>query len=223
MYLIELSQYSIAPVGSSRGVENFYFALSGGDVCAIQTDSTDDAYVFLKALATLLPPEKGDYRFHNESVNFSDYRNLLHIKKKIGYIGQDSAMVSNKTLRENMLLMQCYFENSLTVELDENSKKHFQMFDLENKMDLRPGELRPVDLRWAIAVRELGKSFDVLLLERPEDYFGYERLEFFNGILNQILKAGHAVVFFSQNKGFVNAFANRKILITGGFLKEIPL
>jgi len=222
MYLIELSDYCLNPLGTGNGLNHSYFTLSSGDVCSLQTDSTDDAHTFLKALATLVSPVSGTYCFTGKIINFSDYRELLSFKRKIGYIGQDSAMLSNRTVRENLLLMRCYFENSLSISLDENVSKFIKMFDLEDKLDLRPGELRPVDLRTAIAIREITKSFDVLLLDRPEHYFGFKSYNIFNEILEDILKAGHAVVFFSRDRNLIETFSNRKILIAGGTLTQIP-
>jgi ABC-type ATPase involved in cell division len=223
MYLIELSDYCLNPIGTGNGLNNSYFALSSGDACSMQTDSTDDAHIFLKALATLVRPVSGTYRFTGKTIDFSDYRELLPFKKKIGYIGQDSAMISNRTVRENLLLMRFYFENSVSISLDENVLKFFKMFDLEDKLDLRPGELRPVDLRTAIAIRELTKSFDVLLLDRPEHYFGFKSFYIFNEILENTLEAGHAVVFFSRDRNFIETFSKRKILIAGGTLTKVPL
>lgn len=213
MYLIELSDYCLNPIGTGNGLKNSYFALSKGDVYSMQTDSTDDAHLFIKALATLVRPVNGTYRFMGETISFADYRKLLSIKKRIGYIGQDAAMISNRTVRENLLLMRCYFEDSLSLSLDENAIKYCKMFNLQDKLDLRPGELRPVDLQIAIAIRELTKSFDVLLIDRPEDYFGYNRFHLFKEILKDILEAGHAAAFFSRDRNFTETFGNRKILI----------
>jgi ABC-type ATPase involved in cell division len=223
VYLIELSEYCIAAKGSGNGLKNVYFALSAGDACSIQTDSMDDAHIFLKALATLIYPQAGIYRYTGATIDFSDYRNLLPFKKKIGYIAQDSAMISNRTIRENLLLMRSFFENSLSVTLDESAARLCRLFKFEDKLDFRPGVLQPVELRLAIATRELTKSFDVLLLERPEDYFGHDKFDLFSEILKDTLERGHAVVFFSNDQDFIDTFSNRKVLIAGGTLSRIPM
>lgn len=222
MYLTELSDYSLAAEGFGKGLKNIYFALSEGDSCCIQADSSDDARMFLKALATLVGPQTGTYRYMGETIDFSDYRHLLAFKRKIGYVGRDSVMISNKTVRENLFLMRSYFENSLSLDIDEKALKLCKIFNIEDKLDFHPGTLRPVDLRIAIAIRELTKSFDILLLEHPEDYFGSSRSDLFNDILADTLEHGHAVVFFSNDQNFIDAFSNRKVLITGGTLKQIP-
>jgi len=221
MVLIELSNYTLNAEGAGNGLKDICLALAKGDSCSVQSDSMDDAHVFIKALATLVAPQTGTYRYKGEIVDFSDYRNLLPVKKKIGYIGQNSAMISNRTVRENLLLTKSFFNNSLSLTLDDNIAGLCEIFKLENKLDVRPGDLQPVELRMAIAVRELTKSFDVLLLERPEDYFGYNQLDLFSEILEDTLEHGHAVVFFSNDQYFTETFSNRKLLIDGGTLTSV--
>lgn len=223
MFLIELSNYTVAAAGSGNGLNNFYFSLSDGDVCAVKTDTIDDAHTFLKALATIVRPESGDYRYMGQIIDFSDYRLLLPFKKKIAYIGQDSALLSNRTVRENLLLGRSFFENSLTLTLDSNTARFCELFKIHDKLDLRPGELRPIELRMAVAIRELTKSFEVLLLERPEDYFGHNRFNLFREILKDTIEHGNAIVFFSHDPNFIETFSNRKLLISGGTLVKIPV
>jgi ABC-type ATPase involved in cell division len=223
MYLIELSDYHFGAIGAGSDFDGIYFSLSKSDICQIETDSTDDAHNFLKALATLVYPVSGSYRFMGEEINFSDYRKLLPIKKKIGYIGQDATMVSNRTIRENLLLMRCYYENSLSISLDEEAARLCEMANLKNKLDVRPGELRPDDLRMAVAIRELTKSFEVLLLDCPEDYFGPSIHDPFDEIFSDIDRTGKAAVFFSRNHEFAKTYSNRKILLAKGHLTKVPL
>lgn len=222
MYLIELSNYSLVVEGFGNSLKDIYFTLTKGDACAIRA-ATADAYIFIKALATLVGPQTGTYSYMGEVIDFSDYRNLLPFKKKIGYIGLDSAMLSNKTVRENLLLMRSYFENSLSLDIDAKTLRLCRIFNVADKLDMRPGELRPIDLRIAIAIRELTKPFDVLLLERPEDYFGYNSFGLFNEILKDTLEHGHGFVFFCNNQNFIDAFANREVLITDGTLVKAPI
>lgn len=223
MHLIELSDYHLGAIGAGSDLNNVYFELSKSDICQIQTNSTDDVHNFLKALATLVRPIRGTYRFMGEEINFFDYRKLLPIKKKIGYIGQDATMISNRTVRENLLLARSYYENSLAVSLDEEVLRLCEKSNLEDKLDTRPGELRPVDLRMAIAIRELTKPFDVLLLDCPEDYFGHSTFDPFNEIFKDIDHSGKAIVFFSRDHDFAKTYTNRKILIAKGKLTKAPL
>ncbi len=221
MNLIELSDYTLSRPEKGNGLKSFHFSLSKGEVCAIHSDSFDDAHLLIKALATLVRPLQGEYRFHGQAIEFSDYRNVLSCKKKIGYIASDSAMLSNKTVRENLLLSRCYFENSLLLDLDENVSRLCSIFGIRNKLDLLPSEFNLLDLRIAISIRELTKSPELLLLERPEDFIKHSRFDLFMEILKDVILSQVPVVFISYDINFVERFSNKKILISGGRLQSV--
>lgn len=221
MKLIELSDYTLSPIGQGNGLNRFYFDLSKGDACSVQADSPDDAHLLLKAIAMLEHPTDGAYRFMGEKINFSDHRNLLPYKKKIGYVAADASMISNMSIRENLLLMRYYFEDSLSIDIDDNVKNLCTVFDIYDKLDMRPGELRPTELRSAIVIRELAKSPDMLLFERPEDFIRHEKFDLFVKLLKEMLLSGLPVVFISYHTNFIKEFSNRHILISGGNLTTV--
>ena len=47
MPIIELTDYTLEPEGAGNGLTDFRFSLFSGDGFAIQTDSIDDAALFL--------------------------------------------------------------------------------------------------------------------------------------------------------------------------------
>ena len=218
MYLINLIDYTIDfPVSGCR-FNKLNFALSCGDSFSIIGDSPDQAHMFLKALAMLVKPVSGDFYFKDKKVDFSDYRKLLSCKKKIGYIASDSAMISNITVRENLLYTRYYFENSLSLSLDKTTKKLCRIFNIHDKLNIRPGMLRSVDLRIAIAIRELVKFPDLLLIERPKDFTGHANFDLFVAVLRDMVLSKIPLVFISYDKDFIEEFSNKKIFLKDGTL-----
>ena len=104
MHTHELKNYMVFSEGGERRLSIGEFTLSGTDSCCVRSDSSDDARLFLRALATLVYPVQGTYRYKGSVLDFSDYRRLLPLKRKVGYIASDTAMLSNRTIRENLLL-----------------------------------------------------------------------------------------------------------------------
>ena len=216
MYLINLVDYTIDSPEEDCSLEKLNFVLSRGDAVEINADSPYRAHMFLKALSMLVKPVSGDFYFNDKKVDFSDYRNLLPCKRKIGYIASDSAMISNISIRENLLYMRYYFENSLSLSLDETAKKLCKNFGIYDKLDMRPGRLSSVNLRIAIAIRELVKSPDILLLERPEDFIGHANFDLFAEVLRDMMVTQMPLVFISYNRKFIEEFSNKKIFFKGG-------
>ena len=213
MYVCELTDYAIASSNGNRNLNLFHFTISRGDVCSVQTDFLDDASLFLRALATLTVPSKGSYRFQGKRLDFSDYRKLLPVKRQIGYIAPETAMLSNRTIRQNFLLMRSYFEDSLSLTLDDEVFRLCQLFNLVDKLDLRPAQLDPIDLRAAIMIRELTKSPSLLVLERPEFFVGQSSLNMFMDMLQSLFAAHIPVVFLSEDTALNRRFATREITI----------
>lgn len=211
--LVELSDYSIITDGAKKGISDFYFTLAPGDVCCVHADLQDDAHGFLKALATLLYPLKGIYRYNGEKLDFTDYRNLLSIKRKIGYIAHDAAMISNLTVRQNLLLGRFFFENRLDIDLNETVKDMCDQFGLIDKLDVMPARLNSIDLQMAISIRELTKSPEIILLDRPEDFIGHARFDRLFQFFQKMAKKGITAVFNTYNTEFITEFATRKIVI----------
>ncbi|TFG45407.1 MAG: hypothetical protein E4H40_08320 [Candidatus Brocadiia bacterium] len=195
--------------------------MTHGDVVSISTDSAEDALSFLMALSTLIRPLQGEYRYKQKILDFSNYRNLLDTKRNIGFIASQAALISNRTVRENLLLMSAYFTNSLSSRLYQRTQELCRLFSLEDKLELRPAALTDNDYRFVVAVRELIKAPEILLLEYPEKFVGIANLEIFNDILFDMLGGEVCIVFISEYQNFIETFSKRELVISKGTLQEI--
>jgi ABC-type Na+ transport system ATPase subunit NatA len=221
MKLVELTEYSFDSKKTGRPFQPFYFSMTPGDVVSISTDSAGDTLNFLKALATLIHPLQGEYRYKENILDFSNYRNLLDAKKSIGFITSHSALISNLTVRENLLLMNAYFTNSFSTQLDQRTQELCELFSLQDKLELRPAALTNHDYRFVVTVRELIKTPEMLLMEYPEKFIGIANLEIFNTILFDMLGSDVCVVFLSEYRHFIETFSKREIMISRGTLQEV--
>ena len=218
MYLIEMSDYTLSPVGSGDGIRGFDFALSPGEICAVEAPKPDDGHQFLRAVATLTCPCKGTYRFMGNNLNLKDYRELLSCKRKIAYIASDAALISNVTVRQNMLIHRYYFENDLNIDLEDHVGHMCDALGICQKLDRRPADLNSMERQLAIVIREISKNPDVLLLERPEDFVGHARFDMLVRLFNDWIDQRKPVVFVSSDRRLIRRFANRRILIADGAL-----
>lgn len=218
MYIIEMSDYTLPPAGSGDGIRNFNFALSHGEVCAVEAPNPDDGHQFLRAVATLAYPLNGTYRFMDNELNLKDYRELLACKKKIGYIASDAALISNLTVRQNMLIHRYYFDNDLTIGLDDQVSHMCDALGVCQKLDRRPADLNSMERQLAIVIREISKNPDVMLLERPEDFVGHSRFDMLVQLFKDWIDQSKPVVFVSSDRRLIRRFANRRILVVNGAL-----
>jgi ABC-type molybdate transport system ATPase subunit len=223
MHLLEMSDYTLPPLGAGDGIQGFHFALSPGEVCTVEAPKPDDSHQFLRAVATLTYPLEGTYRFMDNELNLKNYRELLSCKKKIGYIASDAALISNLTVRENMLIHRYYFENDLSIELDEKLDRMCDALGVHQKLDRRPADLDSMERQLAIVIREISKKPEVLLLDRPEDFVGHARFDMLVRLFNDWIDQRKPVVFVSSDLRLIRRFATRRILITNGSLTSTDM
>ena len=216
--IIGITDLALALPGISSHCDANRLAVAHGDVIAVFTDSPADGRHLLRILATLEPPERGEYRFNGKTVDLKDYRQCLAVKRQIGYVAPEAAMLSNQTLRENLLLSRFYFENDLTIDLDITLDSLCKGAGLSRMLNRRPSVLSDGELLKAIAVREMGKAPAVMLIEQPENFMEISENDNIFNHLKYMVGSGTAVVFVSHNSE-MNSFANRQLTVAGGEIR----
>ena len=224
MVLIDLRDYILQPEkrGTGSGIGPCSLSLCQGHVYALRTDSANDAHLFFKGLATLAYPSRGSYRYMDRLLDFSDYRKLLETKKTIGYLTSETALISNRSIRENLNLGRAYFENDLSSQLDTETMDLCGDFGIDKVIDERPANLGAPDLKSAMMTREIAKKPKILLLEYPEEFClsGGDTLEVFIRILKQRIQQGMALVFLTHEEDFSRCFSGTTLTISKGTVLE---
>jgi ABC-type lipoprotein export system ATPase subunit len=216
MAVIELRDYAHAPTGRGKGLQKFSFSLEPGDAYGLHADRIDDAHLFLRALATLEPPEEGAYLFNGVELNFSKPRKLLPIRRKIGYLASDAALIGNRTLRTNMLLGRYYHENSLDLELGDEVLSLCRLFGIEDKLDLRPSQVAPEDARAAAIIREITKGAEVFLIEQVFIVLARPIFDRYIEMMRRVIDSGIPCVFYAGLPEVNRLLNKREIHIRDG-------
>lgn len=217
--IVSLKKYSLRVPEENTGLEAVNLTIREKEFWQIDTPNPAEARLLLRAVATLERPATGSYHFKGERLNFSDYRHLLPIKRRIAYIASDATLISNRTLRENLLLGRFYHENSLEIRLDERIRVLIDSFDLTDKLEIRAAQLNHLDRRIAICIREIAKEPVLLLLYRPEEMIDHQRLQPFIEHLAEASSATPTGLVLSYDPAFIERFTNRRLRLAKGRLK----
>lgn len=211
--IVQLTDYVIPTPLDGSPLGPFSLGIRRGDIWGVESDSAENAHLLLRALATLVRPSAGRYRFNGELVDFADYRSLLPYKKQIGYVAADTALISNRTVRGNLMLMKTYFDGILAGELDDRTHALCRELDIDDRLDMRPSLLDPVETRRFVLIRELQKKPAVLLIDRPEDCAGHVNIEWMVGLFKQLARDGTAVVYVSDDDRVVGRLTEHTLTI----------
>lgn len=216
--IIDITDLKLASPGMSMHFNSHRLTVAHGDVTAVFTGSPADGQHLLRILATLERPERGEYCFNGKMVDLKDYRQCLAVKRQIGYVAPDAAMLSNQTLRENLLLSEFYSKNDLSIDMDETLDSLCKGAGLSRLLSRRPSVLSDRELLKAIAIREMCKAPAVMLIDRPENFMEISEKDGIFNHLKNMVGSGTAVVFVSH-KSEMNGFANRRLTVAGGEMR----
>lgn len=217
--IVELNEYSLWSQAEACGLKAVNLTIREGEFWQIDTRNPAEARLLLRVVATLERPTMGGYHFRTRPLDFSDYRHLLPVKRRIAYISSDATLISNRTLRENLLLGRFYHENSLEIRLDERIRVLIDSFDLEDKLEMRAAQLSHLDQRIAICIREIAKEPELLLLYRPEEMVDRQRFEPFVTHLEEAATDTLAGLVLSYDPDFVERFTDRCLWLNDGRLR----
>ena len=211
--ILEITDLVISPAGELGSCRSDRLAIMCGDTIAIDASAAINCRKLLRILATLEPPERGKYRFNGIALDVSDYRQCLAVKRQIGYLTTDAVMVSNRTIRENLLLTRYYYENDLTIGIDTTLAALCESAGLSDQLNRRPAELNEADLKKLIAIREMGKRPHLMLIDRPENFMGLGPDDAIFAHLKNMVQSGLAVVFYSADHE-MTGFARRQMTVS---------
>jgi ABC-type ATPase involved in cell division len=220
MPTIELIAYGLPSLGRGSGLSDITLTLKRGEIGAVDADDPENARLLIRGLATLTPPVSGTYRFDGKDLDFSDYRRLLPFRRRVGYVAADAAMLSNRTLRQNLLTMRHYFENALDIDIDPDTEALCRLLGIEKELEKLPFQVDPIHLHMAIAVREISKAPDLMLFDRPEETIG---IEGFRRLLDQLEndpQKSRTWFCATRDPRFLKTQCHRRFRIEGGRLTE---
>lgn len=217
--IASLSDFGLWAEAEHSGLTAMNLTIREGEFWQIDTPNPAEARLLLRAMATLERPAAGSYLFRGEALDFSDYRKLLPVKRRIAYIASDATLISNRTLRENLLLGRFYHENSLEISLDDRIRVLIDSFNLADKLEVRPTQLSHLDRRTAICIREIAKEPELLLLYRPEEMVDHQRFGPFIEHLENTSTEALGGLVLSYDPNFIERFTNRRLMLNEGRLE----
>ncbi len=222
MSLVRLENYLLKSSSLGEGrIRALDFSLEKGDVVAIEAEHPEDAHIFLRAIATLEIPDRGAYLYEDQTLDLGNYQSLLPVKRKIGYVAHDSAVLSNRSVRENLLFSRYYMENSMDLELDEDVAALCRLFNIYEKLEARPSGLGPMEKQAVVLIRELAKLPEIILLDRPDDFIGQANFSVLFEKFRELVRRGVAIMIFAFDMGVIEKYVNKKVMIKDGAVETV--
>lgn len=209
--LINLNRVSLIDSDNNTPIlHDISMEVKAGEKYFILARPYTPAVHLLRICATMYPPTSGTVNVFGRATNEMSFRELLSIKKTIGFVERVSSLISNKSLFENITLGIRY-HNNMSIDEARNYAQPFLLhFDLLENINDRPAQVPPEKLRMALFCRELVMTPNLMILEKPSYGLNNDELEFLmKAILSYQEKSNCGLIisdddadFFARNYGF---------------------
>ena len=157
--------------------------------------------MFLKAIGGLVDPDKvgGKILFNGINLYEATGQELQRIRKRMAYIFYEGTLISNLSIRENLLLPIQF--HSPRIDLTPFLKKiedGFQYWNLPSVLDYRPSELSHSTRKILTFIRAALIEPEIVLLDKPLfNLAGKDRIRV-HPFLEQLKKNGTSLIMTSH-------------------------
>lgn len=222
MPVVQLTNLAVEDAWGGCALSGLQLTLPPGAAVHLSAESASDAHLFMRCLATLDWPSRGTYRFNGETLPFTWYEKLLHVKRRIGYLYPMAAMVRNRTVEENLDYQAHYFSDTDLARHQGVKEALVTGFGIKGALSFCPELVDAMEQRRAIVVRDLLKEPLLFLAEYPEEFVGRGYLAFFIGEIRKLLLRGGVFVYTSNYRGFGKELNPVALRLENGTLFKEP-
>lgn len=154
--------------GSNHVLKGFDLNLIKGENLVVLGKSGSGKSVLIKCMVGLLTPDKGVVEVFGKNIPTLDRDELDHIRVKIGFLFQSSALYDSMTVRENMEFpLRRHWINKSREEIDTLVLEVLDSVGLKHAVDLMPAELSGGMRKRIGLARTLILKPDIILYDEP--------------------------------------------------------
>ena len=152
--------------GSKKILQGISFQVEEGKTYVIMGGSGTGKSVTLKTIIGVLKPDSGSVRVEGQEVPALDRYGLMRLRRDMGYLFQDGALINWMTVFDNIALP--LRENSKLTEAEIRDKVMdvIRLVELEHAVDLLPDSISGMIKRAGLA-RALINDPKIILYDEP--------------------------------------------------------
>lgn len=199
----------------THALKGISFEIEDGEFVFLVGPSGSGKSTIIKLLTGEILPSAGRVMINGFSMgNISD-RQIPYMRRTIGVIFQDFRLISKKTVYDNLALAMRAVGAS-SKEIRNRIPYVLELVGLAGKEDRYPDELSGGEQQRVAIARALVNNPSTIVADEPTGNLDPGRSLEIMTLLERINALGTTVVVVTHEKGLVNYFDKRVIMIDGG-------
>lgn len=148
-------------------LEDINLEVPKGELLVILGESGSGKTVFLQHLIGLLKPDRGSIEINGQDITRMSERDLLDLRKNIGYLFQEGALYDFMTVYENIAFPLCEHTALNPSEIGTKVNRMLDLVDLKEAKAKNPSELSGGMKKRAALARAVILGSEFLFCDEP--------------------------------------------------------
>jgi putative ABC transport system ATP-binding protein len=200
--------------GESRALDDVTLGIERGSITVVSGPSGSGKTTLLALLGALERPTRGQVIFEGDNLGDCSGMELARVRRRLGFIFQDFALVPNLTVEENIIypLIPCGVRRS---ERHRRARELLARFGMEGKRNVKARSLSGGEQQRVAIARALAGQPEAVLADEPTSNLDPSNAEILLTIVRQLHAQGKTVVLSSHDPGVLNLATHQHELIAG--------
>lgn len=165
-YIINIENLSKS-FGNNTILKDINLKVKKGENVVTLGKSGTGKSVTLQCLIGLIPPDSGKVEIFGKNLAYLNEKELIEIRKKVGFLFQSGALYDSMTVRENLQFPLKRIYKIPQEKMDEMASIRLAEVGLEEAIDKMPSELSGGMRKRAALARTLILNPEIVLYDEP--------------------------------------------------------
>ena len=198
-------------------LKNINLSIDQGSIITIKGPSGSGKSTLLSLIGTLDKPNKGEVIFDNENVDLIKDLNRFR-NDKIGYIFQFHNLISELSLKENVILPR---EISRKKVDHQEIKDLFKFFELDDRMHSYPNDLSGGEKQRVSVMRAIINQPSIVIADEPTGNLDQENVFKMIDLFKKLNNEHNLTFIIATHDNEVFSIGDIKLQLKEGHLKNI--
>jgi len=214
--MIEFDKVSLS-YGTRKVLQDVSLSIRTEERVAILGGSGEGKTTVLKLILGLLRPDSGRILIDGEDITDKTEGELREIRMKFSIVFQEGALFDSMNVKENIAFGLREYTNLLEEEIDQKVRELLRRVDLEDAIELMPGELSGGMHRRVAIMRSLA-AFDpkMFLYDEPTTGLDPANAEIICRLILDLSQNGKGLVIVTHKIFDAVKIADRFMLLKNG-------